>query len=137
MKKFILLLCLLFSLNSYALESDDNVQVTIKHLKLLTSMYPEKASVDWMIYYMVFLKHKIIDSPQRDKIEDAVCQLRPEYYKECVNSALGFEKTAIGTEDVLNLLLGNCLILPHDPSCSYYQLLLNQNITQLKYILQL
>lgn len=117
---------------------DNDVTKTISLLRLHTSQYQQHQNdVQWLIRYEIFIKTQVLDSSNYPQISETVCLLRPLYYQTCISKALGFYSTIDGLYDSLHFTLKNCRQMPTDPNCPEYEEMLNNDVTQLKYLLLL
>lgn len=120
---------------SFALPEND-VNQSIKQLKLYISLYSKyENDVKWLQKFHVFMKTKIVESSDVNKIAFKVCSLRPLYFQDCITGSLGFYSTAVGIKNTLDFTLKNCHNTSPDVNCPVYQRMLHQNISQMKFIL--
>jgi hypothetical protein len=136
MNKILIIIIAMCSQLAFAAPDLTQVDKTINQLKKQVSEYSKHhADKKWLIKFKNFLKLKVEYSFEKKQLIEKVCS-ESRYYQECSTGALGFYSSAVGAGNAIEVLQTECEFDSSRGNCPYYQRMLNSDIAQLKFLLQ-
>lgn len=136
---FLSILFLAMSSLAFASMQPNDVHQTLASLKIQVSQYQQfEDNQDWLAQFQKFLSKKIVESPEKHPLIVTACApWKDSFYQECVNGAFSFYKTSVGLSNAIEVFQRECQNDEKSSICALYRRMINQDVAQLKFILQL